>query len=73
MAAPAKTNKLDGAICKIVDGGAQMVDALDPQIRAVAAKGLFALAMWVIHMAKCCEPDPCPPMCPPCPPRSRKA
>jgi hypothetical protein len=63
-----KNEKLDKAICKIVDGAASMIDALDPQLRAVAAKGLFSLAMWVIHMAKCCEPDPCPPLCPPPPP-----
>lgn len=69
---PEKNEKLDKAICCIVDGGAKFVDALDPQIRAMSAKGLFYLAQWVIHMAKCCEPVPCPPLCPPppapCPP-----
>ena len=60
-----KNEKLDRAICKLVEGGAQLVDALDPALRAVVAKGIFHVCMWIMHAAKCCEPDPCPPQCPP--------
>lgn len=63
----AKNEKMDKAICQIVDGGAKLVDALDPQLRALSAKALHWIAMAVIHGAKCCEPDPCPPLCPPPP------
>lgn len=64
---PQKNDKLDKAICKIVDGVANLVDAMDPAIRAVSAKMIFHGCMWLAHMAKCCEPDPCPPLCPPPP------
>jgi len=60
-----KNEKLDRAICLIVDGGAKFVDALDPQLRSLAAKTLHYLAMAILHGARCCEPDPCPPLCPP--------
>lgn len=67
-----RDDKLDKAICQVVDGGANLVDALDPSLRAMAASGLFKLAMWVTRMAKCCEPEPCPPSCPPLPPEPAK-
>jgi hypothetical protein len=62
---PKQNDKLNKAICCLVDCGAQFVDALDPALRAMAAKGIFKLAMWIHNMAKCCEPEPCPPLCPP--------
>jgi hypothetical protein len=60
-----RNKKLDDAICCLVDCGAKFVDALDPALRAMAARGIFAIARWVEQAAKCCEPEPCPPLCPP--------